>query len=286
MIAPGGIIGRLPSAALYLDDPRVSEAHALVSLRGGALVMLALRGRLKVGGERVARVKLREGLVVGLVSGLALTVTELVLPAEVPAVRLGEGPLQTLAGAVYSALAGPPPALVTGYQPGAAAHLWAAADGWRFRVAGEPDARPLVPGEALAVGGAPLTVVARPSRLAGTNATSQAAEDAARLTLIARYETAHLHDDQGRSLRLPGIAARIVSELVQYNAPAPWEMVARTIWPDGRDRHALRQVWDRQLVLLRRRLRGAGLRPDVVRPDGCGNIELYLLPGDRVVDET
>ena len=33
----GGVIGRLSGAALVLRDPRVSEAHAMVSLRGGAL---------------------------------------------------------------------------------------------------------------------------------------------------------------------------------------------------------------------------------------------------------
>jgi pSer/pThr/pTyr-binding forkhead associated (FHA) protein len=33
-LAPGDIIGRMASAALVLDDGRVSEAHAMVSLRG------------------------------------------------------------------------------------------------------------------------------------------------------------------------------------------------------------------------------------------------------------
>ena len=33
----GGIVGRLGIAALRLGDARISEAHALVSLRGGAL---------------------------------------------------------------------------------------------------------------------------------------------------------------------------------------------------------------------------------------------------------
>ncbi len=45
---PGDIIGRLWSAALHVDDARVSEAHALVSLRGRELQLLALRGRFAV----------------------------------------------------------------------------------------------------------------------------------------------------------------------------------------------------------------------------------------------
>ena len=38
------------SAALHLDDPRVSEAHAMVSIRGSELKLLALRGRFQIDG--------------------------------------------------------------------------------------------------------------------------------------------------------------------------------------------------------------------------------------------
>lgn len=48
--APGDILGRLPTAAVRLNDPRISEAHALVSLRGRTLRLLALRGRFAVAG--------------------------------------------------------------------------------------------------------------------------------------------------------------------------------------------------------------------------------------------
>ena len=43
VLGVGDLIGRLPSAALVVDDPRVSEAHAIVSLRRAALHLLALR---------------------------------------------------------------------------------------------------------------------------------------------------------------------------------------------------------------------------------------------------
>jgi pSer/pThr/pTyr-binding forkhead associated (FHA) protein len=33
-VSPSDLVGRLETAALHLDDARISEAHALVSLRG------------------------------------------------------------------------------------------------------------------------------------------------------------------------------------------------------------------------------------------------------------
>jgi len=41
----GDLIGRLGTAALHFDDARISEAHAMISLRGQELKLLALRGR-------------------------------------------------------------------------------------------------------------------------------------------------------------------------------------------------------------------------------------------------
>ena len=45
----GDLIGRLWSAALVIDDPRISEAHALVSLREGGFWLLSLRRKIAVG---------------------------------------------------------------------------------------------------------------------------------------------------------------------------------------------------------------------------------------------
>ena len=48
-LSHGDIIGRVWSAALHLDDARISEAHAMVSLRGQELKLLALRGMFALG---------------------------------------------------------------------------------------------------------------------------------------------------------------------------------------------------------------------------------------------
>ena len=50
VVRPGDLIGRLWRADLSIDDPAVSEAHALVTLRGGALKIRRLGGPLRVSG--------------------------------------------------------------------------------------------------------------------------------------------------------------------------------------------------------------------------------------------
>lgn len=85
-------------------------------------------------------------------------------------------------------------------------------------------------------------------------------------------------------LVLAGNQARIVSELVAFGGPVEWETVAREIWRDEGDRAVLRQNWDRNMSALRSRLKAADIRPDLIRADGKGKVELILLPGDRVED--
>ena len=85
---------------------------------------------------------------------------------------------------------------------------------------------------------------------------------------------------------IPGLGARIISELVAYDAPVPWEMVAKTIYPDIEDPVRLRTNWDRTLRRLRPMLRRKGVRDTLVRADGKGNIELVLREEDAAVDES
>ena len=76
------MIGRVWSAALVLDDPRISEAHALVSLRNRSLRLMALRGALTVDGRDVDSVTLAPGLRVELADGVSLTVEAVELPTH------------------------------------------------------------------------------------------------------------------------------------------------------------------------------------------------------------
>ena len=86
VVGHGDLIGRTPTAAVVLDDPRVSEAHAIVSLRKDELRLLALRRLVLVEGKPTEEVVLRPGLAITIVDGLVLTVAQVHAPAAVLAV--------------------------------------------------------------------------------------------------------------------------------------------------------------------------------------------------------
>ena len=95
----GDFIGRLWSAGLQLRDARVSEMHAMVSLRGSAFRLLGLRGRMLVAGAAQSDIELAVGLRVAFADGLELEVVDIVLPDSVLAIE-GDGlPRQTLSTA-------------------------------------------------------------------------------------------------------------------------------------------------------------------------------------------
>ena len=81
---------------------------------------------------------------------------------------------------------------------------------------------------------------------------------------------------------IDGNPARILTELAEMGQPVPWEVVAREVWKAPMDLEPLRKIWDQTLRRLRLHLRQHGLREDLVRPDGHGNVEIFVMPGDRV----
>ena len=63
--------------------------------------------------------------------------------------------------------------------------------------------------------------------------------------------------------------------------------MAPQLWPaHSCDRIQRRRSWDSLIRRLRIKLREAGIREELVRNDGHGNVELFLLPADLIVDET
>lgn len=286
-VGPGGLVGRMSSAALFLDDPRVSEAHAMVSLRGGELHLLALRGGLSVGRRKVARVTLRPGLQVELVPDLAVTVVGLSLPTHVVALGWAGEPPVPLAASAYTLDVKGGVRLEPGAAPEADANLWSTAgDGWRLRLRGQPTRR-LAAGDGFDIDGTRFVAVEVPSAAAGVAPTLASPGAAGRaLTVVLRYDTVHVHAEGGLSLHVAGIPARALTELGRFAAPVPWEMVARDLWAGETDRVVLRRNWDRHLKALRAKLREGGVRDDLVRADGLGNVELFLQPGDKVEDES
>lgn len=276
----GDLVGRLASAALPLPDGRVSEAHAMVSLRDGGLVLLSLRGQLSVDGRVVQQVPLSPGLRVSLAPEVTLEVAEVWMPASVLGVEGATLPRQILPS-VVSFLALPSPRVVRGWKEPAAAHAWNDGDAWTLRVDGT--ARPLRAGDTLPLGTETLRFVELPVGEAGPSATRQRLD--APLRLVNHHDTLHIHRDGRPAVVLGGRPARLIGELVACDAPVGWAALAEALWPEASDDPALlRSRLDVVLTRVRAKLRAVGIRTDLVSTDGAGTVALVLNADDRVED--
>ena len=284
-LCPGDIVGRLWNAALRLDDGRISEAHAMVSLRGGALKLLSLRGMLAVDRVPARAVRLEPGLRVALAEGLEIEVEAVELPDQVLAISLADGRPRILTASVYSVLPGPPPRLEPRYQTDASGWLWSTEAGWRIQP-GEGPVHALEAGSEWRLGDHRVQAVSLPRGEADVRSTRQSGSIFPPLKIIAWFDTVHLHRQGHPTLALSGKPAQLLSLLVSFSGPVGWEVAAGELWRKADDRVQLRQRWDRTLSKLRDRLREGRVRPDLVRADGTGNYELLLLDGDETIDQT
>ncbi len=283
-VAPGGIIGRLATAALRIDDSRVSEAHALVSRRGRDLKLLALRRWFEVDGERASEVALSTGQHIRLAPGVTLVVEDVML-ATTGLVVLGcaQGPVELERGVYSIVRQGDGIQMEPGYVSEALGRVWSTGVGWAGRLEGAPAAE-LVEGTRLCTPCGDLTVAAVELPQRYTTAGDSSLDPPIRI--VVRHDTVHLFRPSRPPVVLEGMSARLVTEVALLGAPAPWDVPAAEIWRDNPPRHILRQNWDRNQRTLRAKLAGARVRTDLLRADGRGNVELFLLPGDVLVDES
>lgn len=282
-LGQGDVIGRTRTAALVLDDPRVSEAHAFVSLRRGQFYLLSLRRLVAVAGAPQSEVKLRPGLDIELADGVVLRVEAVELPGRVLAIETEQLGRRVL-GQVSSLYGGAPPRVVGRFDPGAPAHLWCLGEAWRATVAGET--REVGDGDELAVGDTRFRLRLVEVAAAGLGSTEVAGGVTPPLRIIAHYDTVEIHVPSRPPLSFGGVGARILSELVAFDGPVSWAVVAGEVWPDQRDNPLLRHRWDVALGRLRGKLRGAGVRGDLIRSDGVGTLQIVLYPHDTVEDRT
>ena len=277
-VPAGGILGRLATATLRFDDPRVSEAHALVSLRGEQLWILALRGPLEVDGKVVREAPLLRGTRVRLVEHVVLVVESVEVPAEMLVVEVA-GAVYPLRGEVMSLVDAASPTLVARYVEEALARLWTSGVGWRGCATGGRVFE-VKPGAEVTAGGVRLRFRAvAPALMAAS--TTRGAGIHIPLVIRTTLDELRVEGSNRPPLLLGGLPARLVRELAEYQEPVPWELVARAVLgPD--DEVGLRTRWDRNLKTLRRKLEECGYRHDLVRADGHGKVSLALGPGDRL----
>jgi hypothetical protein len=277
----GDFIGRVWTAALILDDPRVSEGHAMVSLRGGELWILALRRRVAVDGRSVGEARLEAGQTIELADRLSFLVERVELPDRVLAVE-AEGLPAVALPAVASLRGRPRPSVIGRHDPEAPCLIWTTGEGWRRMSDGLTVAVEV--GDAWEVEGLRFRAVWL--ALSGGGATRITGGVDPPLRITVSFDTAQVQRGGDPPVLLSGQPARVLSELVAFGGPAAWEVVAAEIWPDETEDHLLRKKWDVVLGRLRARLREGRVRPDLVRAAGTGQVELLLRPGDVVEDKT
>ena len=105
-------IGRLASAHLRLEDPKVSRIHAVIDIAAGghevSIIDMGSAEGTRVNGEKVSRVRLKNGDEVGLGDSRLVVVLD---EAEIAAMR-GAAPMaaaDTVVAEVVRAVASPPP---------------------------------------------------------------------------------------------------------------------------------------------------------------------------------
>ncbi|MCA9516099.1 MAG: hypothetical protein KC635_14240 [Myxococcales bacterium] len=278
----GAIVGRLASCAVHVDEPGISEAHALVSLRAGAFRLLALRGRLAIDGALVKDAPLVPGREIHLTPRDTLRVERVQLPRAVLAIE-GDGlPRQALPPSC-AIVTSPRLQVTPQYRDDAGAWIWSNGTEWNLRLASASGARPLRDGESFEVDGKTLTTSLMELEDAGGATTFGPVLDLEPLVIEARYDVVNIRRGQLPPVTLVGKPARIVCELVLLGGAADWDVLASEVWDDT-DRDSLRRKFDVSMVRLRQKLRASRLRPDLVRPLGTGVVELVLHPRDQVID--
>lgn len=279
----GDLIGRLATAALFVDDPRVSEAHALVSVRRGELVLLSLRRMLLVRGKPVSEVVLRPGTSIELAEGVALYIEEVVRPDEVLAIEI-DGIGRHLLPAVASVLAGPPPHLSPRFERDAPLCVWWNGGEWRARTR-EGVTSVVESGSTLRAGALEARFVMVDAEGGLTTPRGAVAHEPP-LRIVAWYDSVEVHREGRPPITIGGVGARILSELAVLAGPASWQTVAHEIWREEIEPHELRHRWDVSLARLRARLKAGGVRGDLLRSDGSGGIQLVRYAHDVIEDRT
>ena len=273
---PGGIIGRLASAALRLDDPRVSEAHALLSLRGRSLKLLALRGALGLRGKWLGEVALREDQRLLLAEDVALGVLEVVLPDTVMALEQPDGTRVELDRPELS-ISLDPLRTTPGATPDAAAWAWCSGDQWWVQLRGERP-RELSVGHTLSLGDTSVIARALPLPQISTPRTATAGKLWPPMHMICWPQHTEIHvEGRPKPARFTRNAHNLLREsalATQGGGTVHWAQVAQRIWRFG----ASEDNWYTNLSRLRKRLHEQGLPSDLLRCED-GQVQLTLRPG-------
>lgn len=279
----GATIGRSPHNAIRLDDPAISEAHALLSWRSGELRLVALRRRFSLRGQIVEEARLFEGDEIELAPGVVLEVLEVTLPHEVLVLE-GPGLPSQLLPDVAALVLGPPPSLSTRIAHDAAAILWQSPDapppGVKVRRSDGSETHVGADG-CILIGDLRFTLRAVPTGAVADAATGRPS-DREPLSVELCGEDCVRIADVARGIEFQGVQGRLLHILASARASCDWPTLAGRVWSDRADWDALRSRLDTTVSRIRRRLREVGFQPALLRTDGSGGFVLALESRDSV----
>jgi hypothetical protein len=275
-LGPGDFIGRSPLATLCVDDPRASEAHAMLSLRGRELMLLSLRGRFRVDGKVVPELALRPEVSIEIVPGYVLDCLDVVLPSVVLAVEVPGLPPFVLGGT--TSLWVDPARISRGFDASADAVFWALGSEWRVTASG--NVREVEAGIPLEIAGVTVQCIAMNLGRAAFPRTQK--EPRGPTTWIACGHGVRLSSANGPDVVIGGIPGRLLDTLLRIAPTMHWRNVADHVWPaDASIDHSLRKRFDVALGRLRDKL-APHVGDDVVTLDGSGMVVFNLPTADDI----
>ena len=280
-LGPGDLIGRSDGAAMCLDDPRISEAHAMVSLRDRALKLLALRGRFRLDGTILHEVELKAGLNLELAPALQLVCEEVRMPSTLLGVRIeGVGEV-ALTGTLTLRRVHGQATVKRGVALDGLMTFWSVGDRWRARC-GEQGARALEAGDQFECDGLSVEVFEVTLQDASKPRTRSALQ--APMTLRRERDRVVIERARQAPLIVSGIPSKILSALLKRGGTSTWQEIIEEVWPgDLSAQSALRRRFDAGLRRLRDTLAHVSPRGEaLITLDGAGVVALNLGREDRV----
>lgn len=280
VLGPGDIIGRADWAALSLEDARISEAHAMISLRGQSLKLLALRGRFRVKGKVCTEVTLISGMVIELADDVTLTCQETSLPQTLPGLALEGLPVIALTNTL-SVYMGSPPRVKHGYRPDADMCFWSFGDSWRVVVDGQAP-QPVSVGQTWRIDGRLVEVVDVPTTVAEHAITRSVLRLPLSFEVINNVVRVTREGDE--PLRISGIPGRILAAVLKNEHQMHWQAIVDEVWPNDMSMEsALRRRFDVGVSRLRTCLRQlVSENEQLIELDGAGIFALKLTTQDKV----
>jgi len=272
----GGLIGRGIDADLQLADPRVSVAHSGISLRKGALQLLAYRGRHWIRGIEYGDVVLRPGLVIEFATGVTLTVREVRLPALLPTIQIDDRPAWPVDSRAWHIDAS---GNLREGRNEERPQMWDSHGDWYVQAPGE-DAVGLCIGDSVDVGGHRVTLELYTPEAASDAGTAR--DDPPSIEIHSYVSETELHFPDRPIVRLRQNNHTLIRELGRRTAhtgqTVPWMEIAEAIWPNPNQKHD--KLWYRQRSRLVVVLARHGITLRLVRSDG-GQVRLELREQDR-----